>query len=314
MSLSNPQCDLGLIHTIGSLVSVTWRGRPLMSYTYAATDSQMESPRPYVHPVYTLGGDVVSLFRPHDHVWHKGIAWSLPNFGDDNFWGGVTYRREGGYQQLPNNGSMAHDVVVDATVDDAHASFAHDLIWRTQSGDELVNERRRLTVSIADAPDAWILRWDTEMTNVSGASINIGSPTTEGRDNAGYGGLFWRGPRSFTDGTLFGPEGPGGEELRGSRHEWLGLTGQHDSAGGFSSIVIVDHSDNLRHPPQWFARSENFGCLNPAPFFSEEYDFAPGETLSFSYAVVIADGQAEGDRAIELADSGRRILQGKATV
>lgn len=301
--------DLNLIHTVGSQVSVTWRDKPLMSYTYVATDAQFESPRPYVHPIYTLGGNLVSLLRPHDHVWHKGIAWSLPNFGADNFWGGVTYRREGGYQQLPNNGSMRHDAIIDVSVDENRATFEADLVWKTESGADLVTERRRLTAQIADVPDAWVLRWDTTMTNVSGASINIGSPTTEGRDNAGYGGLFWRGPRSFTDGALFSPDGPGGEELRGTRHPWLGLTGQHDGAGGFSSIVIVDHTENLRHPPEWFARSENFGCLNPAPFFSEEYDFEAGATLAFSYAVVIADGKAEGARSTELADAGRRILE-----
>ncbi len=38
-----------------------------------------------------LAGDTVPLFRPHDHVWHKGIAWSLPHVGEHNFWGGPTY-------------------------------------------------------------------------------------------------------------------------------------------------------------------------------------------------------------------------------
>jgi hypothetical protein len=38
---------------------------------------------------------------------------------------------------------------------------------------------------------AWILGFATTFTNVTGEEIAIGSPTTEGRDNAGYGGLFW---------------------------------------------------------------------------------------------------------------------------
>jgi hypothetical protein len=39
---------------------------------------------------------------------------------------------------------------------------------------------------------------------------------------AGYGGLFWRGPRSFT-GTVVTPGGTGGtggDELMGSRGAW----------------------------------------------------------------------------------------------
>jgi len=303
--------ELKLLHTVGSGIEVTLGDKPLMAYTYNPTDVQFESPRPYVHPVYTLGGDLVSLFRPHDHVWHKGIAWSLPNVGPDNFWGGATYLRDGGYQSLPNNGSMLHTAVVEATVTAAQAVFSHDLLWESQSGAGLISERRTLTVNLSETPGAWVLGWSTSMTNVSEAPIVIGSPTTEGRDNAGYGGLFWRGPRSFTDGTLFSPDGPGGDELRGTRHPWLGLTGQHDDAGGYSSIVMVDSTENPRHPPQWFARSQMFGCLNPAPFFSEEFTLEPAATVDFSYAVVIADGAAEGARANELAAAGQDVLKGQ---
>ena len=64
------------------------RDGELFTYVYAATDPQLESPRPYIHPLRTLDGDLVSIYRPHDHVWHKGITWSLPHFGHENFWGG----------------------------------------------------------------------------------------------------------------------------------------------------------------------------------------------------------------------------------
>ena len=50
----------------------------------------------------------MSPFRPHDHVWHKGIAWSLPHVGEHNFWGGPTYVHGQGYVQLENNGSAVH--------------------------------------------------------------------------------------------------------------------------------------------------------------------------------------------------------------
>ena len=50
----------------------------------------------------------------------------------------------------------------------------------------------------------------------------------------------------------------------------MGFAGRHDGTGGSSTIVIVDDAGNPQHPPQWFARTEQFACLNPAPFFSEE--------------------------------------------
>ena len=92
----------------GTALTVAHQGRELFRYVYRPGDPQLESPRPYFHPVTTLGGDVVTIYRPHDHVWHKGIALSLPHVGPDNFWGGPTFR-DGGYVQLPNDGAMRHD-------------------------------------------------------------------------------------------------------------------------------------------------------------------------------------------------------------
>ncbi|MGO7983998.1 DUF6807 family protein, partial [Rhizobium johnstonii] len=80
-------------------------------------------------------------------------------------------------------------------------TFAHDLDWITQQGAPFFTGHRTLRAVIVD-DDSWALTFETAMTNVSGATVSIGSPTTKGRENAGYGGLFWRGPRSFTGGRL----------------------------------------------------------------------------------------------------------------
>src|SRR5665811_2388099 len=68
-------------HDLDQSVQVSHAGQHLLTYVYAPDAVQLESPRPYFHPLHTRGGDLVSLFRPHAHVWHKGIAWSLPNVG-----------------------------------------------------------------------------------------------------------------------------------------------------------------------------------------------------------------------------------------
>ena len=52
----------------------------------------------------------------------------------------------------------------------------------------------------------------------------------------------------------------------------MGFSGRHDGSGGASTVVMVDDPGNVQHPPQWFARTEEFACLCPAPFFSEEHD------------------------------------------
>ncbi|WP_394550753.1 PmoA family protein [Agromyces sp. MMS24-JH15] len=287
---------------------ITAGDRLLAEYVFRPTHPTFESPRPYLSPVHTLGGELVSLYRPHDHVWHKGIAWSLPVVGDENFWGGPTFVRGEGYVQLANNGRQQHVAFGPASRpedgDGGSVAIVETLDWITQSGEHLFAEQRTLTASIV-ADDTWVLGFGTRMRNVSGRAIPIGSPTTRGRENAGYGGLFWRGPRSFTGGLVLARGRTGGDELRGQRAPWLGFTGRHDGSGAHSTIVMVDDPANVQHPPQWFARTEEFACLCPAPFFSEEHVVAPDGELRERVAVVIADGASDPDRAAVLAQLGR---------
>ena len=81
---------LEISHDLGASVTVRDGDTELFHYVYQPGTVQLESPKPYIHPLRTRAGKVVSLFRPHDHVWHKGIAWSLPHVGEENFWGGPT--------------------------------------------------------------------------------------------------------------------------------------------------------------------------------------------------------------------------------
>ncbi|MDQ7909898.1 PmoA family protein [Phytohabitans sp. ZYX-F-186] len=299
-------------HVVDESITVAARGVDLFTYVYRPDTPVLESPKPYLHPIRTLAGDEVSLFRPHDHVWHKGIAWSLPHVGQHNFWGGPTYVHGSFYVQQDNNGSATHRELTELSTHDGQVRIAHQLDWTSQSGAPVIDERRVLAARLVD-DGCWALVFETAMTNVSGATLHIGSPTTKGRENAGYGGLFWRGPRSFTGGTVQAPTGSGsGDDLRGVRAEWFAFRGRHDVTGRQSTIVVVDDTANPQHPPQWFVRSAEFACLCPAPFFSEELPLPDQDTVRFRYAVVVAGGDHGDDGTAHLADLGRSVLRPSA--
>jgi hypothetical protein len=273
----------------GEFLAAVHDGVELCRYVYRPPEPAVESPRPYFYPLRTLGGDEVSIYRPHDHVWHKGISWSLPHVAGQNFWGGPTFVRDKGYVQLDNNGSTVHrSLTVDGT------TTTQQLDWVTSSDELWFQEERRCQLSIVD--DGWSLVFATAMKNVSGKEIRIGSPTTEGRPNAGYGGLMWRGPRSFTGGEATTPTATGGDELMGTRAPWLAFRGRHDGSGRPSTLVFVDAPTNPGHPVEWFVRSTPFACVCPAPFFSAEVPVAAGETLTLTYGVAIADGDPDPEK------------------
>jgi hypothetical protein len=275
-------------------IQAWWDGAELFRYVFQPDDPPLTSPRPYFHPVRTLAGDLVTDINPDDHPWHKGISWSLPNVGPDNFWGGPTYRRGDDYIQLDNNGTMRHDgfgpiQVSGAAAAGCQASLTEQLTWVTAAGMRLFTEQRRISASVLPDRSAWSCAFQTTMRNVSGRTVAIGSPTTEGRENAGYGGLFWRGPAAFTGGRVLTPEGAGGNELMGWRGPWLAF------ATPVATVIFRDSPANPGFPCQWFVRSTPFACVCPAPFFAAEVPVAAAAELTLRYEVVVAAGELNID-------------------
>src|SRR5205823_405006 len=38
------------------------------------------------HPVTTPSGFTLTLFEPHDHVWHRGLWFTIKFINGENFW------------------------------------------------------------------------------------------------------------------------------------------------------------------------------------------------------------------------------------
>ena len=134
----------------------------------------------------TCGGDLVTIYRPHDHVWHKGIALSLPHVGTENFWGGPTFRN-GAYVQEHNDGAMRHDGFDVADAKDDVVRLDERLTWVTESGADAGHgaspDRRDGPAPTATRGVAARVR--DHAGQHQRRQIVIGSPTTAGRPNAG---------------------------------------------------------------------------------------------------------------------------------
>jgi len=159
----------------------------------------------------------------------------------------------------------------------------------TAAGEVLFTERRRITAAVRPDRSAWSCAFGTTMRNVSGRAVGIGSPATEGRENAGYGGLFWRGPAGFAGGRVLTPEGPGRDEVMGWRGPWLAF------ATPAATLVFRDSPANPGFPCRWFVRSSPYACVCPAPFFAAAVPVPAATELTFEYVVVVADGELDID-------------------
>jgi Methane oxygenase PmoA len=260
----------------------------LAEYVFEPGDAQLESPRPYAL-LFTRAGREVTAYRPDDHVWHKGLSLALPHVGPHNFWGGPTYVTGEGYVQQPNNGAQVHRrfEASDTPVADAVAQLARideALDWVTQDGGTVLAEHRALTASAVD-DDTWALTWSSQLRNVSDEPLAFGSPTSHGRPDAGYAGVFWRGPAAFTGGAIIGPDGEAGDAARGTTGPWLACL----AADGEAGVVVLDAGAG---ESPWFARSSEYAGLCPAPFFFDDTVLEPGAVLHLGAVVLVGGADA----------------------
>lgn len=301
--------SIRVTHAHGDHIAVTAaNGTEILRYVYRPDPEAFESRKPYAHPVRTLAGHTVTGYRPSDHRWHKGLQMTASHLSGQNFWGGNCYVHGEGYLPLPERvGSMRHDGFGEFTVEDDRLAFTEELTWVENGGAEWAREVRGLTVhSVDEEAGAWALDWSIRLTNIRAEPLAFGSPTTAGREMAGYTGLQWRGPRDFTGGTAFGPDLDGGAgadagKLMGTQGPWLAFTTEHDDVDGHSTLVFAHAPGNLDeqaaiHESHWFVRAEPIPTVAFSWAFFEEFELPPGESFAYRYRVVFADGAWDRER------------------
>ncbi|WP_329225082.1 PmoA family protein [Streptomyces canus] len=292
-------------HVHGEHVAVeAANGTEILRYVYRPDPEAFEAKKPYAHPVRTLGGRTVTGYRPNDHRWHKGLQMTASHLSGQNFWGGNCYVHGQGYLPLPERvGSMRHDGFPVLSVEDDRLTVAEELTWVENGGTEWAREVRGITVhSVDEEAGSWALDWSIRLTNTRDEPLAFGSPTTAGREMAGYTGLQWRGPRDFTGGSVFAPDTDGdADKLMGSQSPWLAFTTEHDDVDAHSTLVFAHAPENLDpqnaiHESHWFVRSEPFPTVAFSWAFFEEFELPPGESFEYRYRLVVADGAWDEER------------------
>lgn len=290
-------------HVHGERIGVTVNGTEVMRYVYAPDPVAFESRKPYAHPLRTLAGATVTGYRPNDHRWHKGLQMTASHLSGQNFWGGNSYVRGEGYQPRHELvGSMRHDGFDTFEVADDRLDFTELLTWVENGGEEWAHERRGVALHSADAGSGtYAIDWRIELTNIRDRPLEFGSPTTHGREMAGYTGLQWRGPRDFTGGRVLTPAGPSTDgEMMGqpaAKHPWIGFVGEHDGRDGYSTLVFAHAPGNEEsvHASHWFVRSEPVPTVAFSWAFFEEFALPPGGSFTYGYRMLVADGARDAD-------------------
>ena len=280
--------------------TITVRGRVDEAEVVASRDGAgtipTSTPRPYLHPVRTRGGVVVSATHPADHDWHTGVGMAVPDVNGTNFWGGGTYVPDRGYLLLDDHGVVSgHPVQLEPS------GFRQLLDWVGHDGQRELLEQRSVGWA-ALMPDVWRLSFTSSLT--ADHPVELGSPGSKGRVGGGYGGFFWRFP-ACDDVEVFTPTERGEPAVHGSVAPWVTWSADFAAGPGTSgpATVVVRSADAARHAEPWFVRVSGYPGLGSALAWDRPLVLTPGDTLERRFDILVVDGRLDSDEVAAIVDN-----------
>ncbi|GFZ85921.1 DUF6807 domain-containing protein [Nesterenkonia alkaliphila] len=300
-------------HQRGGAVSVRAGDVEIARYETDPDSPQDEAPKPYLFPLRFTGGAEASVRRPWDHRWHTGLQFTWSHVDDQNFWGGASFDKETKWYVMKDNlGTMRHTGFRTAPAGGDEVVLDEDLQWITAAGEHWIDEHRVQRLHsldlnrFAEGRGIWAVDLVTEITNVRGSTIDLGSPTTAGREKAGYTGWFWRGPRSWTGCKVVSSTGMEEDStIMGTEAEWVAFSSEHDDFNGGGTVLVYSGSstseDTAVPPVKWFTRTGIFAVASPSPAFDQEIHLPADGTLKLNHRFVFIDQLLEGDELTAIA-------------
>ncbi|WP_243229558.1 PmoA family protein [Microbacterium sp. CIAB417] len=242
-------------------------GSAVVEYHDGSGVDPLLSPRPYLLAT-TPSGVPVSDREPEDHRHHLGLSAAFPDVDGTTFWGGRTYVRDRGPTLLANHGTQR---VQSRSMQDG--TVTEHLAWLDAHGEVLLEEERTISARAADG--VWEIAWTSEL-RAADRIITFGSPQTNGREGAFYGGLFWRAP--FPSARVRTADGDGVAHAHGSRSSWIALD------AGDAALVAVSTNGM-----PWFVRAEGYVGFGPAIAVDGRRRIEQGESLRLDLTVSVSD-------------------------
>jgi hypothetical protein len=236
---------------------------------------------PFLHPLRTPSGLVLTRDAPPDHPWHHGLWFTVKFVNGENFW-----------EEYDQYGVLRHDGPPAVDVDGGAVKVVGKVQWIRPDRETVVIDEDRTLTHRALANDSYAVDLDTTLTPRVDVVLDRTPFTTWG----GYGGLTLRGSEQWSGTRLLLAEGGSHQQVHGIPARWCDLS----NAGG--GVAFFDHPTNPRHPVPWYGstRAESYGdgwanFVNAAFLWGGAMALAAEEPLRLRHRVLVHDQQWTAD-------------------
>jgi hypothetical protein len=226
----------------------------------------------YIHPLYSLGGQVLTDDFPEDHLHHHGVFWTWPI---------VKTRDQLTQTWHPHSPSLRQHFVrwLKREKKNDMAIISTENVWKLNDREVVAKEIVTLHIHPADnISRALDLKLQIQA---------VGGPLTlQGTldQNKGYGGLSIRGAPMFTGATMCTDRGMLEEDSTNVPFFWADLSTEEL---GMAIFVSPDHPD---FPITWLIRNSYAGFLNASWPGLEPTTLEPDVQVTLQYRIYIHKG------------------------
>ena len=232
----------------------------------------------YIHPLYSLGGQMLTDDFPADHLHHHGLFWTWPV---------VRTRGQDTQTWHPVTPSLRQHFVrwLKRKAEKSTAILAVENVWKLNNREIVARETVTLRIHPADNVSRAI-DLELKIQAVGGPLELHGAPD----QNKGYGGLCLRGAPMFKGAELTTDQGVLKKDSTNVPFRWADMSTERL---GVAIFVSPDHPD---FPTTWLIRNSYAGILNASWPGLKTTVLQPDNPVILRYRIYIHRGDADAGR------------------
>lgn len=259
--------------------------------------------KPYFHPLRTPRGYNLTLERPDDHPWHRGLWFSWKNINGIDYW-----------TDDPKTGIAAGRSIIDSVAIKTNEDFSAEVtiyLSYEEEGQPVLTGVRVLTIGSPVDQDQYTIRWDQTFTAQEAVELYLEKPAKHGGVGwGGYAGLSYRAADSLTDHRYLASNGwTNQEDLMGYGEQatWMDLSAKVKGTEDYVGLAMFDHPQNPRYPSPWYVWFEvdEHAFFTPSFLFDAPLPLKANERLSLQHLVLVHDGKGTAEQLEQLRKTMR---------
>lgn len=266
-----------------SSLDINIAGEKFSSYVYSD-----EFAKPFLGPIFGKNGAEYTRFdlTATEHPHQRSLIIAVGDVNGYDFW-----------NEPKGDGIEVHEKIENIVSGSAYGSFTAHNIWKTKSGDSILDESRMFTFYNQSEDCRYA---DIEIV----FTASYGDVTFGATKEAGPLGIRMNeNLKVMNGGKMINSYGGEGErECWGRPAHWCDYSGFID--GNEYGIAVFDSERNFRYPTNWHIRNYGLFAANNL-YFQGSLKIAKGEKLKYRHRVVFhSDGFLETvtDRFVTYAD------------